>query len=225
MKDETIRIEDIINDLKSKWQMIVIIMLSTTIIAAAASFFLIKPKYEASTKLFIGKEANSQSSYNSSDVQMYQNILKTYVDIIQTDDLITKALKDADINKTSDEVKASLTVQPVLNTQIIKLSYISTDKNECKAVVENIANEFVTESKSLISNANVQIIDTVKLPQYPISPNKKLNILIGAIIGLIVGVGIVLVQGFLDNTFKDKEQVEEILNLPVIGTIPNEEKV
>ncbi len=225
VKEEIIRIEDIIDALKSKWQMIVIAMLITTIIAAAAAFFFVKPKYEASTKLFIGKEASGQSTYNSSDVQMYQNILKTYVDIIKTDDLINSAIEGKDVDKDSSQIKSSLTVEPLTGTQIIKVSYVSTDKNECKTVVENIANEFVSKSTTRISNADVQIIDTVKLPQSPISPNKKLYILVGALVGLLAGCVVVILQEFLDNTFKDKEQVESILDIPVIGVIPNEDKI
>ncbi|MDD6795956.1 MAG: Wzz/FepE/Etk N-terminal domain-containing protein [Clostridiaceae bacterium] len=225
MNEENIRIEDIIDAIKSRWQMIVSLTLIATIIAVIVSFFFIKPKYEASTKLFIGKETSSENKYSSSDVQMYQSLLKTYVDVIKTDDLISSAVDNKNINKTSEQIKSSLSVEAVANTQIIKISYVSNDKNECKSVVENIANTFVNKSSELISNANVQIVESVRLPEKPVSPNKKLNIAIAAFIGLAVGIGIALLQEFLNNTFKEKEQVEALLGVPVIGTIPNEQKM
>ena len=45
-------------------------------------------------KVFIGKE-NTQGqdqNYNNNDVQMYQKLLKTYAEIIQTNDLVEKAI-------------------------------------------------------------------------------------------------------------------------------------
>ena len=55
MKEETIRIEDILDGVKKRWQLIVSITLAVTIIATVANFFLIKPKYQATTDIFIGK--------------------------------------------------------------------------------------------------------------------------------------------------------------------------
>ncbi|MFH5978263.1 capsular biosynthesis protein, partial [Clostridium perfringens] len=54
-----------------------------------------------------------------------------------------------------------------------------------------------------------------------ISPNKKLNILIAFVLGLMVGVGVVLILEYLDNTFKSREELEKTLDLPIIGAIPD----
>lgn len=223
--EETIKIQDIIDSLKSRWQMIVCIALLATIVSAAVSFFLIKPKYEASTKLFIGKEIGetTQSNYNSSDVTMYQNLLKTYVDVIKTNDLINNAIKDTSIEASSQAILSKLTVEAVASTQILRISYTSTDKEEAKDVVDAISKEFIDKSKMLISNANVQIVENVRLPESPVSPNKKLNIAVAFVLGLMVGVGLALILEFMDNTFKEKSQIEAILELPVLGTIPYEE--
>jgi len=226
MNEESIKIEDIIDALKSRWQMIIGIALIATILSTAVSFFLIKPKYEASTKLFIGKESSDSvkdSSYNSSDVQMYQSLLKTYVDVIKTDDLIGKAISGKNITTSSESIKDGLTVEAVPSTQILKIAYKSTNKNESKEVVDSVAKEFIKTSSELIANANVKIVETVKLPEAAVSPNKKLNIAIAAIFGLMIGVGLALLLEFMDNTFKDKEQAENVLGLPVLGSIPRVE--
>ena len=67
---------------------------------------------------------------------------------------------------------------------------------------------------------NIQIIESVQLPEEPVSPNK--NEYSDSIYPLIneFGVGLSLLLEFLDNTFKTKEQVERELEIPVIGTIP-----
>lgn len=228
MNEENFKIEDIIHALKDRWQMIVVITLVATIISAGVSFFLIKPKYEASTKLFIGKEMaadNKNSNYNSSDVQMYQNLLKTYVDVIKTNDLISKAIEGKNINKSAGAINGGLKAEAVASTQIIRISYVSTDKNECKDVVGAVADQFIKKSNELIPNATVKVVESVALPGGPISPNKQLNIAVAALLGFIAGVGLALLLEFMNNTFKDKEQIEGILGLPVLGAIPNADKM
>ncbi|MBE6050957.1 MAG: capsular biosynthesis protein [Clostridium sp.] len=227
MNQENIRIQDIVDVLKSRWQVIVSITLASVILASFFTFFLVQPKYEASTKLFIGKESSEDKAqnYNSNDVQMYQKLLKTYSDVIMTSDLVERALSSKNIEVDTDSVLKSLTVTPKTDTQILQVKYVSKDKNQAMKVVDAITSEFVETSTELISNANVKIIETVKLPQNPVSPNKKLNIVVAFVLGLMASVGIVLVLEFMNNTYKDKEQVENILGLPVIGTIPNTDNI
>lgn len=226
MDEENIKIADILEALKNRWQLIICITLIATIVSAVFSFFIIKPKYQASTKLFVGKESESKdSNYSNNDVQMYQKLLKTYADVISTRDLVEDAFNENSIEINPDVVLNRLVVSPKTDTQILEISYTSGDKEECKEVVEAIADEFISISSDLISNSNVRIIEKATMPKSPVSPNKKINIMIALILGLMIGSGLAIILEFLDNTFKDKEQVEKILDLPVLGSIPNSEIV
>lgn len=224
MNEETIRIEDILDVLAKRWRMIAIITILATILSGIISFWLIPPKYEASTKLFIGKEniQGQDQNYNNNDVQMYQKLLKTYSEIITTNDLVTKAIDEGNLNVQSKEVLDSLKVTPRADTQILEITYTSKDKELSKEVVDLVTDEFIKESAKLIPNGNVKTIESVKVPEAPVSPNKKMNIAIAFLLGLMVSAGLAFLLEFVDNTFKTKEQVEEILGLPVVGAIPDE---
>lgn len=225
MNDENINIRDILEALKKKWQLIVSITLAATIIATVVSFFVIKPKYEASTRLFIGKTTGEEDKYSSSDIVMYQNMLKSYAEAIKTNDLVSRAFKDSELDVDAKSALSGLTVTPMAATQILSITYTGEDKQEAKDVIQAISDEFVIYSKELYSNANVEIIEKVTLPESPISPNKKLNIAMAFVVGLIIGSGIAVMIAMLDSTFKDKEKLEEILGVPVLGVIPNTEKM
>ncbi|MBE6051527.1 MAG: capsular biosynthesis protein [Clostridium sp.] len=223
MDEDILILEDIPGYIRDRWSLVVIFALTTTILAAVLSFFIISPKYEAKTKLFIGKENSSEKTqnYNSNDIQMYQKLLKTYSDVILTDDLVESALSKKNIDLSTSDVLSKLSVTPKNDTQILEISYVSKDKNEAMEVVDAVTNKFIETSSTLIANANVKIVQNVKLPQEPISPNKKLNLLIGIVLGIVGGCAIAVFLGLNDNTFKDKNQVESLVELPVIGTIPN----
>ncbi|AWK51232.1 capsular biosynthesis protein [Clostridium beijerinckii] len=219
--EENIRIEDIKNILIKRWKMILSITLMTTLTVGIISFFVIAPKYEASTKVFIGKENTKDENYNNGDIQMYQQLLKTYAEVITTNNLIEKAIEADDLNINSEEVLRSLTVTPSANTQILEIKYISTDNVLARDLISAVTTQFIKSSTELIPNGNVKIIESVKLPQIPVSPNKKMNIAIAFLLGLMFSSGLSFLLKFMDNTFNTKEQMEEVLGLPVLGAIPN----
>ncbi|WP_017210843.1 YveK family protein [Clostridium beijerinckii] len=222
--EESIRIEEIINILLKRWKMILSITLLATLTAGIVSFFVIAPKYEASTKVFVGKEKtdSKDQNYNNSDIQMYQQLLKTYAEVIKTNALVEKAINAEGFDLISKDVLNDLTVTPAANTQILEIKYISKDRNLSKEVLDSITNQFIKTSTELIPNGNVKIVEPAELPENPASPNKKLNIAIAFLLGLMVSVGLAFLLEFLDNTFKSKEQLEQILGIPVIGAIPDD---
>ena len=77
----------------------------------------------------------------------------------------------------------------------------------------------------LFRSGNVRVIEEVELPQNPVSPNKKMNIAIAFLVGLMVSVGLVFLLEYLDNTYKNKEQLEKDLGIPVLGAIPDVENL
>ena len=220
MEEQEIRLDEIFNSLKKRWIMIVSLTLIAAIISAAISFFVIKPKYEATTKIFIGKDETESSAYSQSDVSMLQNLLKTYSEVIKTKDLTANAIDDSNLDLEVNEVLANLSVTSIASTQIMTISYQSQDPQEAKIILEKITSSFIEKSKELIPNGNVKVIETVEYPENPVSPNKKMNIAIAGVLGLMLGVGISLLIEFLDNTYKNKEQIERELDLPVLGMIP-----
>ncbi|MGU8471681.1 YveK family protein [Clostridium perfringens] len=225
MKDITINLQDVAFSLKKRWKLIALITIAATLVSAILSFFVIKPQYEASTKLFIGKqETKENSSYNSNDVMMYQKLMKTYSELVTTSDLVTKAVKNADLDYNQNEIEGilnNLTATPSADTQILDLSYKGGNPKEVLKLTEAITNEFILESKNLISNGNIQVIQKPQLPEYPVSPKKKLNIVAAFILGIFIGIGVVLLLEYIDNTFKSREELEKTLELPIIGTIPD----
>ncbi|MBE6058629.1 MAG: capsular biosynthesis protein [Clostridium sulfidigenes] len=224
MEEQVISLGEILEVLKKRWKLILIVTLLATLVSGLASFFLISPKYEASTKLFIGKEAGAEAGYDQNEIGMYQKLMKTYSEAIKTRDLVGRAIKVANSNLTEDEVLKKLTVVTVADTQILQIKIDDKDPNMAATMVQAITNEFVTTSKALVPNGNIKVIETVKVPEIPVSPNKKMNIAIAFLLGLMVSVGVSFLLEFLDNTYKNREQLEKELDIPVIGTIPYTEQ-
>ena len=201
------------------------LLATATLISGVLSFFVIKPTYETSTKVFIGKEESNQEGYNTNDIQMYQKLLQTYAETIKTNEVVQAAINNTEADLTVSAVKGALTVTPVSDTQILQIKYQNKNPEVAKEILESITNEFVILAKELVPNGNVRVIEAVQLPENPVAPNKKMNIAIAFLLGLMVSVGLVFLIEYLDNTFKSKEELERELDIPVVGIIPEVEEV
>ena len=220
MEEQVISISEIIDAVKKRWKIIALTTVLATVVSGIFSFFVISPTYEASTKIFIGKEGAESEGYNSSDVSMYQNLIKTYSELIKTKDLVNKAIDNSEYDLSVNSVLNGITVNTLTGTQILQISYQSKSPSIAKNILESITNEFITKAEELVPNGNVKILESVELPKNPVAPNKTMNIAIAFILGMMVGFGIVFLLEYLDNTYKNKEQLEKDLDIPVLGVIP-----
>ena len=220
MEEQVISISEIIDAVKKRWKIIALTTVLATVVSGIFSFFVISPTYEASTKIFIGKEGAESEGYNSSDVSMYQNLIKTYSELIKTKDLVNKAIDNSQYDLSVNSVLNGITVNTLTGTQILQISYQSKSPSIAKNILESITNEFITKAEELVPNGNVKILESVELPKNPVAPNKTMNIAIAFILGMMVGFGIVFLLEYLDNTYKNKEQLEKDLDIPVLGVIP-----
>ena len=220
MEEQVISISEIIDAVKKRWKIIALCTLIATLVSGIFNFFIIAPTYEASTKVFIGKEESSVENYNYNDITMYQKLLKTYSELIKTKDLINRSITNSEYELEVEDVLNNVSVTTVSDTQMIQIAYKSTSPNIAKNMLENITNEFITTAQELVPNGNVRVLETVELPEEPVAPNKKMNIAIAFILGMMVGLGIVFLLEYLDNTYKNKEQLEKDLDIPVLGIIP-----
>jgi Mrp family chromosome partitioning ATPase/LPS O-antigen subunit length determinant protein (WzzB/FepE family) len=87
-----------------------------------------------------------------------------------------------------------------------------------KAVLRNNVTK-LTELKA-VQPDNVALAGTALPPTSPSSPKTTLDLVIGGIAGLLVGIALALIAEQLDSRVRRAEEVEDALNLPVLATIP-----
>ena len=66
----------------------------------------------------------------------------------------------------------------------------------------------------------ISIIESAERPILPVKPDKIMIILMAGMFGAVCGLGAILVTEYLDDSFRDIDEVQRILKLPVLGTIP-----
>jgi capsular polysaccharide biosynthesis protein len=222
MNDEnTIDLSQLFYVLNKRKSIIITITLVAVIISGILSFFIMSPVYESQATAIVGKKgdvANSSTQYT--DVMMYQNLTKTYA-TIATSKLVTgKASEKLGNGMTSDKLSKLVTVTPETGTQILDITAQGGTPQEAQNRVTALSDAFVENSPSVYNAGEVKIMDKGELPKAPVKPNKKINIAIAFILGLLVSVGLSFLLEYMDSTLKTPEDIKKHLDLPVLGTIP-----
>jgi len=225
MEEElTLDLRDIFHIIRKRMKMIILITLACTLVSAVVSFYLIKPTYEANTSIIVGKPQGtdvSQTEYN--DVLLYQKLIQTYQEIATSRIVADQTANILGNAYTAEEIQKAVTVTPQTDTQILDIKAKNGDPVEAAKMSSAVSKAFIEQSKTVFpTGGDIQVMDTAIVPVSPVSPNKKMNIAIAFLIGLMGSMGLAFVLEMMDRTIKTEDEVERYIGAPIIGMIPRE---
>lgn len=219
---DVIDLNDIFRILKKRKWLLILMPLIAVIISTIISFFILTPVYQASTVMMVGK---TYSGENAAAVQ-YQELLtanqlvKTYSEIAKSRTVSESVIAKANLDMTPSQFSQKVNVSPVKDTQLIQVAVEHQDPKQAAMLANLTSNVFMVKVTEVMKVDNVQVVDSAVVPDAPIKPNKKLNIAISGVLGLMITIGVVFLLEFLDKTIKTSNDVNRYLELPVLGSIP-----
>ena len=104
----------------------------------------------------------------------------------------------------------------------VQYAILGRDANTNKQLYDNVLERFREISVAgELPSSNVTIVDRAEIPRLPAKPNKRLNLMLGAFLGLFGGLGLALVLEHLDNTLNTEKYAERLLWLPCLAVVPD----
>jgi capsular polysaccharide biosynthesis protein len=123
----------------------------------------------------------------------------------------------AEVQKGLEQLQAELTAK---STEQSRLERQVKQLEEAEALLAAKITETKVARSMDLGAASLLLAAPALVPAQPVKPNKKLNLAVAAVVGLVVAVGLALLMEHLDNTVREAEDLERRLGLPVLGTIP-----
>lgn len=224
--EEEIELRQYWEVLRKRWLIVMILPLIAALTSGVISFFVIKPVYQASTTLIVGKKASESGlaaaqMLDNNVLQANLQLAKTYATIAQSRTVEQNVIKNLNLPLTVAEFDSLISINPVKTTEILEIMVTNTNPELAASIANSMAQEFSKAVIEIKKVDSVSIVDTAVTPDKPVKPNKKLNILIAFVVGLMASVGLVFLLEYLDNTIKTSDDVEKLLGIPVLGVIPN----
>ena len=203
--------------LKSKYKMIIISILVTTIIAGVITVFFIDRKYQSTASIYPKPEV-TEGMVDYTQINANNLMVNNYIEMLKGNNIQSQVAESLDI--TPDEISECVSITNQANTQIISISATTTDPELSKNIVDKLVATFKKEAKNTLNINNISTIDQAQIADTPVSPNLKINLVIGALIGAFLSVGFIFIKFMLDTHIHNKEEAEKYLGIPCLGSIP-----
>jgi capsular polysaccharide biosynthesis protein len=219
--EETISLRELMETLKKRMRLIVFITVLAALISGVVSYFILTPIYQASTQLLVNQSKKDQQMYDFNQVQANLQLVNTYSVIIKSPTVLEKVIKDLKLNMTPDKLNQKITVETEQNSQVLNVSVQDPNPHKAVLIANKIAEVFKQEIVKIMNVDNVSILSKADLGKdmKPVKPKPLLNIAIAVVVGLMAGVGLAFLLEYLDNTIKSEQDIEKLLELPVLGMI------
>ncbi|WP_010632896.1 YveK family protein [Sporolactobacillus vineae] len=220
--EETISLKEIFQTLRKRISLILSITLLAVAVSAVLTYFVMTPKYDASTQILVNQSnTNNASLYQTNAVQTNVQLVNTYSVIINNPTVLNQVIKKLHLNMTADQLKGMLTVNTEQNSQAFTLTAETNSPAQSVAIVNNVATAFRSQVQKVMNVDNVSILSPASYAESstPVKPKPAINLAIAFVVGLMASVGLAFLLDYLDNTIKTEEDIEQILGLPVLGAI------
>ncbi len=224
----SLQLRDYVALLRRSW----LLILACTIIGGSvgAMTALLSPTlYQSTVQQFVSVR-NSGAAWDLAQSTSYaRQAVTNYVRVVPTAIVLDSVIQDLGLDTTSGELAAQVTASAPLNTQVMTITV--TDENPSQAaqlanaIGDSLATAVTTELEAPTgteaeSKVRVETISAAKVPTEPSSPNLRLDLALGLLVGLAAGTGLALLRSVLDTRVRTVQDVEAVVDAPILGGIP-----
>jgi capsular polysaccharide biosynthesis protein len=207
-----------------------LVLIVLCVVAGVAGGYLISnntPIYQSQTSIYVGSRTPGGGD-TSNDIITLDRIIATYAAMVKSSPVASGAIQASHAPRSPGQVVNETTAVVVVNTNLIDITVADTDPAVAQSLANGVAASFIAQVQNLSSNSgaaasstpSVTVFQPASLPGTPLATSKKRNLALGALFGLIVSVGVVLLIDYLDISIKSGDDLEHHIDLPVLGTIP-----
>ena len=216
----TIDLGELLRVLLSKIHIIVLAAILMALVAFVGTKLFVTPMYTSVTKMYVLAKDDNNTSSTSSNLTAGSMLTKDYMELVKSRPVLEKAISVLNLKMEPEQLAGMITAETPTDTRIMSISVQSSNPKQAKEIADAVRDAVSVQIKEIMSVDSVNTVEEGNLPTSPSSPNTMKNMMLGAVLGFIIAVGIITLIYMLDDTIKTPEDVENYLGLNVLTSIP-----
>lgn len=220
-----VELRDYIRVARKRWWMLLVATLASlgvaTLITAQTT-----PLYATSVTFFITTPNDGVSDAYQGGLFSQQRV-RSYQTLLTSDRLAALVAQDQSLGLTAAQVRERISAEAIPETVLVRATVTDSSRARSQRVASAVADRFKSRVESLetppgqqVSAVKVEVASGPETEDHPVSPRPVRNLAIGALLGLLAGLGAAFLRDLLDTTVKTRETLQELTGTPVIAAVP-----
>lgn len=236
-QEDTIDLLKLCKVLLNKAWLLIIVALLFAIVSFVVTKNMIKPEYQATSKLYVFNKSDvgTSGAVSSSDISTSKILVNTYIVVLQSDSVLGQVVDTISEYQgkegfeylgtepyTTGQLRSMISAGSINSTESFSVTVTAHDPYQAKFINDAILYFLPDEIIRVVKAGAVEIIDKASIPTKPSSPSIMKNTVLGGFVGGVLTAAIIVVMSLFDNLIHTEEDLQsEFPDINVIGVIPD----
>lgn len=211
---------EIVRLLISKVWIIIASFIIGAVIFALGTKIILTPQYSATSMIYILSKSTSITSL--AEIQVGAQATIDVQTLAVSRPVLETVIEDLNLDISYEELVKKVSMMNPDSSLILKMTVEDANPKLAKKIANSWAEAAADQVAKVMVTDKPNIVEEAVTPKDPSSPSTVKNTAIGALLGLLLAIGIIVVRFLLDDTVKTEEDIKKYLGLNVLAAIPIE---
>lgn len=216
--DDVINLKELFWTVVGQWKLLLLALLTGALLAGIYHTYMLDPTYQADASIFI---TSNESVVSISDLQISSELTADYAKIIKSRNVLKQVISDLDLDLNYKQLGNLVTVTNPADSHIIQIDVTCGDMELSRDIANALLNTGIERIYQVIGSSEPNVIDYSEAEAViEVTPGFLKYVEMGALAGLVLACGLILVQFLTDTTIKTEDELRKQLRMPVLAVVP-----
>jgi capsular polysaccharide biosynthesis protein len=219
--EDEIELMDLVFILIRRWKLIA--MTAVPVMILGLAFAMTRPDiYRSEVTLMVSSgQIYSVNNLDNAEISRNQKLVSSYTEIARSNSIMKNVIRKLDLDMEPEQVAKLVKVTPIDDTEFIKISYKDENPQRSAMLVNEVANQFITKIKKVMTFENLKIIEKAEVAEKSLPKKRALILAVSIVLGGMLGVFTAFMIEFLHSKLRKPEDMEKIMGCSVLANIPD----
>lgn len=224
-----INIKDILYIVFKRWWIVLIFMILSACAAFGFTIYTYTPVYSSTTSLLVSSSkinsASPSTNLTAGDINLSRELVSTYAAVIKSNRVMAAAVEKLELNITPEILASHVRISTNEDAGLLFITVYYSDPKMVVKISDAIVEVSPKILSEIVSAGSIRVIDAATLPLSPIPPEKIKMTLLGALLGLMLGIAFLILKIIIRPTIFHTDDIKTKSGLSVLGSLPHEKKL
>ena len=223
-KEAEIDLIDLAWALLDKIHYIVLCFLIGAVIMNAYSYFLVRPTYKSTAKMYV-VSASKNSVVDLDALNIGTSLTADYEQLMLSYPVLEQVINKLNLDMDSDTLAKMITLENPTDTRILNINVVSTDPKSARDIANTLMDVSVDYLPKTMSTNAPNVAQKAKLADHKDGPSYTKYTMIGALAGAFLYCMYLVVKYLMDDTIHTADDMEKYFDIVPLAVIPDVEEL